>query len=194
MIAVFCMSKSIDTLASAVDNLEVDDIILRALLVSGKVSHACQLLLDNYIWMASLGLVSADTKPLVRAASRFSVLALVFRLIRNVYDIVRIVNASSRQSEVRVKSLDNSVREKSLDSSSMLTSNGCVRHGLLNCVLLRRRQVFVDVVNNLLDIPLALSGLTAVCLSEGSRGLLGVISSYLSVLVVWNPVLKLIPS
>ena len=191
MIVVLCMGKSIDTITSAIDNLEVDDIMLRALLVAGKVSQACQLLLDNYIWIASLGLVSVDTKPLIKLASRFSVLALMFRLTRNVYDIVRIVNASSRQAEVREKSLDCSLREKSL---TMLTSNGCVRHGLLNCVLLRRRQVFVDVAKNLLDIPLALSGIAAVRLSEGSRGLLGVVSSYLSVLVVWNPALKLIPS
>ena len=200
MIAVLCMGKSIDTIKSAIDNMEVDDVMLRTLLIAGKVSQACQLLLDNYIWIASLGRVSVDTKPLVKLASRFSFLALVFRLARNVYDIVRIVNASSRQAEVREKSLDCSVREKSLDCSvrekslTMLTSNGCVRHGLLNCVLLRRRQVFVDVAKNLLDIPLALSGIAALRLSEGSRGLLGVVSSYLSVLVVWNPALKLIPS
>lgn len=192
-VTVLCLGKSIDVFASAIDNLEVDDAMLRSLLIAGKVTHACQLMLDNYIWMSSIGLVSVNTKPVVRAATYFWALTLLLRLTRNVFDLVHIMDASSRQAVVREKSCDNG---SALINSrmEMTTSNGCVQHGLLNCVLRRRRQVFVDVAKNILDIPLVLSSLQIGQLSVGLQALFGVISSFLSVLVVWNPSLKLIPS
>ena len=190
---VLCLSKSLSVLTSAVDSLEVDDAVLRTLLIATKVSHACQILLDNYVWLSSIGLVSVDSKPLVKAAAHLWVLTLILRLTRNVSDLVHIMNASNRQSLAREKSCDNGV---ALVNSGweMTSSSGCVRHGLLNCVLLRRTQVFVDITKNLLDIPLAMSKLQIGHLSVGLQALFGMLGSFLSVLVVWNPALRQIPS
>ena len=190
---VLCLSKSLSVLTSAVDSWEVDDAVLRTLLIATKVSHACQILLDNYVWLSSIGLVSVDSKPLVKAAAHLWVLTLILRLTRNVSDLVHIMNASNRQSLAREKSCDNGV---ALVNSGweMTSSSGCVRHGLLNCVLLRRTQVFVDITKNLLDIPLAMSKLQIGHLSVGLQALFGMLGSFLSVLVVWNPALRQIPS
>ena len=54
--------------------------------------------------------------------------------------------------------------------------------------------VFVDITKNLLDIPLALSKLQIGHLSVGQQALFGMLGSFLSVVVVWNPALRLIPS
>ena len=94
-LTVLCLTKSLSVLTSAVDSLEVDDTILRTLLIATKVSHAGQILLDNYVWLSSIGLVSVDSKPLVKAAAHSWVLTLILRLTRNVSDFIRIMNASS---------------------------------------------------------------------------------------------------
>ena len=106
---VLWLSKNLSILTSAVDSLEVDDAVLRTLLIATKVSHAGQILLDNYVWLSSIGLVSVDSKPLVKAAAHLWLLTLILRLARNVSDLVHITNASSRQSLVREKSCDNDV-------------------------------------------------------------------------------------
>ena len=136
---VLCLSKNLSVLTSAVDTLEVDDAVLRTLLIATKVSHAGQILLDNYVWLSSIGLVSVDSKPLVKAAAHLWLLTLILRLTRNVSDLVHITKASSRQSLVREKSCDNGVALVNA-GWEVMSSSDCVRHGLLNCVLLRRTQ------------------------------------------------------
>ena len=97
-LTVLCLSRSLSVLTSAV---------LRTLLIATKVSHAGQIVLDNYVWLSSIGLVSVDSKPLVKAAAHSWVLTLILLLTRNVSDLVHIMNASSRQSLVRERSCDN---------------------------------------------------------------------------------------
>ena len=100
-LTVLCLSKNLSVLTSAVDSLEVDDAVLRTLLISTKVSHAGQILLDNYVWLSSIGLVSVDSKPLVKAAAHLWLLTLILQLTRNVSDLVHIMNPSSQQTLVR---------------------------------------------------------------------------------------------
>jgi len=56
------------------------------------------------------------------------------------------------------------------------------------------RPVVIDTLKNVTDLFLPLATLGYVQTSDGFQGLMGMISSYMSLLAVWNPAFKLSPS
>ncbi len=174
-----------DLLQGAVRSMQLDDVILKLTLTLSKVNQAAYLAVDHLIWAGKIGLADTNTKKWAKVSARFWLVTLTFNLIRNVYDIYLI--------SLKYLALQRRRAKQSINGS---TSYGPKEreHSVVKRCLTENKPVVVDVVKNLADLTLPLSSLGYLNTSAGFQGIMGVISSFLAVMVVWDPLLKLTPS
>ena len=162
---------------SAMKSMTVSDILLRTCLVCAKLTQACYLLVDHYVWMGKTGLITVDSKVWGPRAARFWLITIIFNLIRDLYDIATVIDNEQRRQR----------RQKG--SNSPTGSSSTVLIALLN-----NKPLMVDVTKNVTDLFLPLAILNLVQVSGGFEGLMGMISSIMGILPVWNTQYKLSPS
>jgi len=180
------LGTSIELFHSVMMHTKLRDAVLRFSLVCSKLSLACYLLVDHLVWAAKLSLVAADASKLGRIAARLWLISLVAGLIRDVTEILRAVRtevAKRREQEQRrvvnhTRDDEYSLTQQSLSLISRLTA---------------KRPLLVDCVKNVTDLFLPSAALGYVTASDGFQGIMGMISSYMSILTVWDPALKLSP-
>jgi peroxin-11B len=160
---VLRIGKSADMFQGAVKSLSVQDFLHKLCLVIAKTSQGAYLLLDNYIWFGKQGLINVDTKKYGPRAAAFWLVTLFFSLIRNVYDILNILENESRRRK-----------------------RGEVGGNWMDCAG-RHKPIIVDTVKNITDLFLPLSILQYINTSTGFQGLMGMISSIMGILVTWDP-------
>ena len=106
-----------------------------------------------------------------RRAAAFWLVTLMFNILRNIYDIINILENEARR------------RKKGESQGNWIECAG------------RHKPVIVDTVKNLTDLVLPLSILNYINTSSGTQGLMGMISSLMGILVTWEPnKFKLSPS
>ena len=177
------MGKSLDMLQGAFRNLSEPGTLIRFCLVVAKVNQAIYLLVDHYVWMTKTGLVKANSKELAKLAAKFWLVTLLANLVRNLYDIVNIVAHEKQRHRLAIDKRNGDVREV---------------EGVANGNVTGTHQVAgINAVTSVLkiaDLFLPLSSLKYIGISDGTQGILGMISSYMGILTVWDPTLKMVPS
>ena len=182
------LGKSIDLLQGALANANLSDNAIRLCLVVGKLSQACFLLVDNVLWASKLGLLTGvDAAKLNRISARLWLVSIVAGLARDMVDLARITRMELKKQ-----------RQKDTSGGSDLTVG--IRHNRsysdVASVLLRisaHRPLLVDTTRNVADFFLPTATLGYIPTSDGFQGLMGIISSYLGILAIWDPALKLSP-
>jgi len=184
---VLRLGNSVELLHSALMYTKLRDTALRLCLVSSKLSLALYVVADHAVWAAKLGLVAADASKLARIAARFWLISIVAGLLRNIIEISRAFRTEiSKRREVRQRlavasqtsDVQCSLLQQSLDILSRVAAN---------------RPLLVDCVKNVADVFLPSASLGYITTSDGFHGLMGMISSYMAILTVWDPALKLSP-
>ena len=150
------------------------DNILRVLIMCRRITYALYYIIDHITWAARLGLYKATPKEWSKFQAKFWIVALVFSLLRNLYDILNLIF-------VPKKKLDGG--EESYSQGSSVASR-----------LMSRPQVLIETVKNSADFLLPFNVMGIIELNVGLAGLLGLISSIAGAIPVWNPNMKLKPS
>ena len=178
----------------ALKTLHLPDIIMRLSLTFAKIGTACYLVSDNIIWASKVGLVKMDTKKWSESAARFWLFSLCMVLIRDFYEVYKVLAmAMLRRKNLAKKSRHSSGNGDTHDKSSK--GRPVESHvALVTRCVVENKPLFVDTLKNLCDFPLPMCSLQMLNLSPGTQGILGVISSICGASVVWNPMLKLVPS
>ena len=183
---VLRLGNSAELLHSALLYTKLRDSTLRLCLVCSRLSLACYLFIDHAVWAAKVGLITADSSKLRRIAARLWLLSLTAGLLRDAIEISRALRmeiTKRREVEQRraVASQANdtqySLTEQSIDIIARFAAN---------------RPLLVDCIKNLADIFLPLATLGYIT-SDGLHGLMGMVSSYMAILTIWDPALKLLP-
>jgi len=145
-----------------------------------RLGLACYLLADHVTWAAKLGLVAADASRLGRIAARLWLISLVAALLRDVVEVVRALRTEmiKRRHANHTNDLQYSLMPQSISIVSRIAAN---------------RPLLVDCVKNAADIFLPSATLGYVTIGDWLQGLLGMVSSYMAILTVWDPALKLSP-
>lgn len=185
-LTVLRFGKSLDLLQGALRAIELDSVILKLTLTLSKINQAAYLAVDHLIWAGKIGLAETDTKKWAKVSARFWLVTLFFNLVRNAYDIYLIILKYMALQRRRAKQIMNGQtnygpKEKEGDST-------------LKRTLVENKPVVIDVVKNLADVTLPLSSLGYLNTTVGFQGAMGIISSIMGILVVWDPLLKLNPS
>lgn len=150
------------------------DNVLRLLILCRRITYAIYYVIDHITWAARLGLYKANPKEWSKFQAKFWLIALVFGLLRNLYDILNLVF-------VPVKKHDS--EEQSFAQGSSVISR-----------VTSRPQVLLDTVKNSADFLLPFNVMGLIELNVGLAGLLGLISSIAGAIPVWSPNMKLKPS
>ena len=174
-ISVLRIGKSLDMVQGAIKSFYLQDSLLRLTLTLSKLNQACYLFVDHLIWAGKVGLVETNTKKWARVSARFWLVTIICNLVRNVYDICRLMNIYT----LRKKKKD---EEKDRRPSSVGTC------------LSENKPIVADVIKNVSDLMLPLSSLGYIKTSVGFQGVMGILGSLVGVLVVWNPSLKQSPA
>jgi len=174
------LGNSMELLHSALMYVKLRDTALRLCLVSNRLSLACYLLADHAVWAAKLGLIAADASKLGRIAARFWLISLIAGLLRDIIEISRALQTevTKRRVASQTNDVQYSLLPQSLDVISRLAAN---------------RPLLVDCIKNVADLFLPTAALGYITTSDALHGIMGMISSYMAILTLWDPALKLCP-
>ena len=171
---MFRLGKSFDHLRSAFHTIHLKDPILRFLITFAKINRFLFLFLDHLVWAGRVRLVTIDNKQWTVRSARFWFLAVLFGLLRDVYDFF----VALRVEQTRLKHDSTGAKKTLKNALSRTVSNN--------------PALVLDLVKNSTDIFLPLSHLPAgSCLSQGFVGIMGVVASACSLVALWNESLKL---
>ncbi len=166
--------------------MELDNIILKLSLTLSKINQAAYLAVDHLIWAGKIGLADTDTKKWARVSARFWLVTIFFSLVRNIHDIYFIV--------MKTLALQRRKAKLSVNGNANYGPSERENSSVITKCLSENKPVVADTIKNLADLTLPLSSLGYLNTTAGFQGLMGIISSCIAVMVVWNPMLKLSPS
>ncbi|KAH3835611.1 peroxisomal membrane protein 11B-like [Dreissena polymorpha] len=180
--------RSLDFIQGALKSIHLKDGVLRLTLTLSKINQAFYLLFDHFLWFHNVGAVKLDKQYWSDVSSRFYLATLLLNLSRDFYGIYQVIEEELALGESR----GNSSGAYQNGEASPRTS----RQRKVNVldVLHQNIPLIMDTIKNLFDLAIPMSALQMVHLSPQKQGLFGIISSFLALLVVWNPTLKLVPS
>ena len=133
------------------------------------------------MWAAKLGLTATDASALGRIAARLWLLSLIAALLRDVFEICRALRTEltkHRHTNHTVADFNYSLMPLSVSVISRIAAN---------------RPLLVDCVKNAADIVLPLATLGYINVGDWLQGVMGMVSSYMAILTIWDPALKLSP-
>lgn len=160
--AVLRLGKSFEMLYAAKDAMYIKDFILQTCLTLARISSACFLFLDHILWLHRVKAIHIDIKPISKICNQFWLLSMVINLMRNAYDWHRIYQHHNQQR--------------------MRTTEVYVPETL---------PTLMDTVRNTFDILVPMNGLQYAHVPGVVQGATGVVSSLISIMVIWNDKYKL---
>ena len=149
----------------AVKGSQVQDPLIRLCIVVARMSRAVYFLYDILNWCCRVTLISGNAKEYAIKAAPFWFVAVVFSIIRDLYEIINYV------LRAQAKKKDPSVQD-------------CIS---------RRPDIVVDTLKNICDLLIPLKIWGKININEGKIGFLGLISSLCGILSIVNPKYKLTP-
>lgn len=174
---LFRFGKSIESLRAAQRAINLQNYLLSLTLTTSHANKAFYLLLDHYIWMGKVGLISTDLKMWTDSANKFWLASLLMAFGRDVYSLYVDME----------RSLQNRKYERGLDGSESLPATFLK-------VLKRNPQATIDIIKNGCDIVIPATSLGYTNFNNGVVGLCGVLSSILAAVQIAKPSLKLKPN
>ncbi|KAF4525493.1 hypothetical protein B566_EDAN002353 [Ephemera danica] len=177
------LGRFLDVLYGALSTMKHCDATIRITLTLAKISHAVFLLTDHLLWLGRAGLARVDNKKWSRISNKYWLYAITMNLLRDAYEICRIVNADPR--------LQAMIRGGQLSYASTFQSAFYI--ALIECMK-DHKDIVIDTVKNACDMFIPMTALGYTKLSPGLVGILGVVSSVAGILSMLNPLFKLSPA
>ncbi|CRK93704.1 CLUMA_CG007232, isoform A [Clunio marinus] len=179
--------KSLEVFYGALKSIHYSDAWLAFTITVNKISQSIFLFTDHIIWLARSGLVKdIDTVKWSQRSNKYWVLSLVMSIVRDIYEINRVVASLSSYKEVT-----SCIALSLLSIRSSKDANRCLT--TLFDFLITYKHLTIDTVKNCCDLFIPLTSMGYIKVSPRVVGLLGMISSIAGLIVVLNPQCKLTP-
>lgn len=169
------LGRCIESLYGALSSMHYNDITVRFTATLSKIANALYLLCDHILWAARAGVADINTDKWGRIANKYWLYSVVMNLVRDFYEINRILEISRRKAGSRL-----AVRAVNTPALYLIAS--------------QHKDVLVDTVKNVCDVFIPMAALGYMKLSPGVVGLLGVVSSLAGIITIIDPMYKLCPS
>lgn len=180
--------KSLEVFHGALKSIHLSDAWLAFTLTVNKICSSIFLLTDHIIWLSRSGLIKdIDTNKWQQRSNKYWVISLVMSIVRDVYEINRVVASFSSYKNLSTCIASSVVSIRSPKDVSVCVSSVCD-------FLVTYRHLTIDTIKNCCDIFIPLNGMGYTKLSPRVIGLLGMISSIAGLIVILNPQCKLTPS
>ena len=173
---------------SARKTIHIEDDFLRYILTATSLNQACYLFFDNLLLLENMGFFKLkNSSKFNEWCTKFWLMTSILSLARDLYDIINQIES-------------NRLRLKQQNHHKSNNNNKNIKFNRLGTVLNHLRLLFItnpnlmlDTTKNLFDIFLPLSFLKYVNLSPGTQGAVGLISSLLNIISIWDSKYKLTP-
>ncbi|XP_075216009.1 peroxisomal biogenesis factor 11ab isoform X2 [Lycorma delicatula] len=186
------LGRCIDVLYSSLTTINYTEPMVRLTSTLSKITNGLYLLCDHVLWAARAGLADINTAEWGTTANRYWLFSIYCNLIRDVYEIFRII--SLYNNKVNKSKSIKTVCGYSQNTSRITYNNYQSGNKMLLNILSEHKDVVLDTVKNSCDVFIPLTSLGFVKLSPGTIGMLGTISSIISIIVLIDPLSKLTPS
>jgi peroxin-11B len=189
---VLRLAKSHDMLEASLKSIHLDNPFLRVFITFTNINQACYLVLDNLLWLNSMGVVNLKEKATIinEWSNKFWLFSSILYLGRDLNDLFALVQKEKLNSDSK-KTMNHHVQKGTRRNQRMI--NRLLKFATIIILNKQNHQLLIDTIKNVFDIVLPLSTLNYIKTSAGTQGLCGLISSLLSLLVVWDARYKLKP-
>ncbi|CAF0790700.1 unnamed protein product [Brachionus calyciflorus] len=193
---VLRFAKTHEMLMSALNSIHNQDYFYRYILTLCNINQACYLILDNILWLNSIGTLNLkNKKPLNDWCNKFWLFSSILYLARDIHDLISIFQAFDEEMKRKNDPWQKYTLNEQSGAYTSAKSNVYKTQLLkkLRLILSNQKNIplLLDTAKNVADIFLPLNSLDFIKLSPGAQGLLGLISSIISLMVVWDSKLKL---
>lgn len=203
---VLRIGKSVEFFRAAQKSVHLSDPFLQFTITFANINKASYLLIDHLLWMHRIGLVEVNSKYYGHLSSRFWLATLILSLSTDLYAICGVVGTLLGTDATKVSlASDEAVKQCSNGSVSGTRpsheTNGNSNHSVHRATTLKQvvmtlfryhLGLILDILKNSADLFLPLSYLGHINISSGLQGLLGLISSMIGVLTVWDSKYKMV--
>jgi len=159
---VFRLLKSLSYVQAAWKTMgQEEDSVVQSTGVVQNICLALWLYYDHIIWAAKIGLVQKDVAPQTRKANIFWLIAMIMGIVKSAYqlNITQQLSLSTQKPEA------------------------------LDALNKRKQEYVLELLRNLLDVPIPLTALNqqaAAAIPTGIVGLCGTITSIIGMQQVWS--------
>eukprot|EP00057_Strongylocentrotus_purpuratus_P020376 XP_011674850.1 PREDICTED: peroxisomal membrane protein 11B isoform X1 [Strongylocentrotus purpuratus] len=200
------IGKSVEFFRAAQKSVHLSDPFLQFTITFANINKASYLLIDHLLWMHRIGLVEVNSKYYGHLSSRFWLATLILSLSTDLYAICGVVGTLLQTDMSTKMSLDSDEAVKQCSNGSISgtrpshETNGNSHHGVHTTTMKQvvmtlfryHLGLILDILKNSADLFLPLSYLGHINISSGLQGLLGLISSVIGVLTVWDSKYKMV--
>ena len=161
------------------------------------INQTGYLILDNLAWLHQIGVIKLKKYEKINECSnKFWLASSIFYVARDLYEILNEIETNidkKRQAQSkRLPSFSNEHKKcnKKLQAAKRVLY---VLLSHLRLLFINNPNLMLDTIKNVTDLFLPLASLNYIKLSPGTQGALGLVSSLISLLTVWDSKYKLNP-
>lgn len=184
---------------NALNTIHLPDHFYRYVLTFCNLNQACYLILDNILWLNAIKVLKIKNKEKISIwCNKFWLFSSILYLSRDFHDLIglfSLINERTKRQNDPLKKyrLDEQSGAYTSTTRTARTTEKLNGLNILRIILSNKKNLplLLDTIKNVSDIFLPLSSLGFIKLSPGIQGLLGLISSLLSLMCVWDSTLKL---
>lgn len=170
---MFRIGKSFHHFHVALKTIHLHNPVQQLLVTLARINRGLYLLMDHIVWVGKVKLLDVNTAKWSHAAARFWLLAVIFSLCRDLYELWAALMVE--RSRLR--------HDTTGGSQTLRTALERTAHN--------NPAIVMDTVKNVTDVFLPLQSLEFINLPGGVIGLLGVVSSLCNLASIWEGTLKL---
>lgn len=169
--------RFIDSLHTALRTVNHTDKTIKFCVTFSKIAHSLYLLCDHFIWLSKRSLIQINTTKWSQASNKYWLLSIILNLVRDAVELNNLLQAM--------------LKKKILNTLNRKVSPRDVFTGEAVQFVRSHKDLLIDTVKNSCDIILPLTNLGFIRLSPGTIGVVGMVSSVLSLYTLMDQRAKL---
>ncbi|CAG2163426.1 unnamed protein product [Oppiella nova] len=186
------LGRCVDVLHSSMQTMHLPDPTLRVTLTLSRIASSLYLLCDHMLWLSSTGLFpSVHSKQWSEWSNKFWLYSIAMNLVRDVYEISNILKANNYVNSQkhyfghssRIDVIPPNILNPTQDQYLQIIE-----------WIIKHKNVCIDTLKNFCDIWIPMTSLGHTRLSAQTIGFLGLLSSLIAILQVFDYAYRLSPS
>lgn len=168
-----------DQLYSSLKSTQLYDPVFRTTLATSKLWGSLQLFSEHVLWLQNMGIITVEKQTWIDRANRFWLYSVTFNLLRDFYELICVI-----QQRKRRRSEESELLDSKPDSKLTAPLTWIKKNPKLSC----------DLIKNTCDFCIPYSYDKKIVLHPIIIGLLGMTSSALGILQIYDKNYMLSPN
>ncbi|VVC24737.1 Hypothetical protein CINCED_3A014722 [Cinara cedri] len=166
-----------DSLHAALLTVNHPDIIIKYCVTFSKIAHSLYLLCDHFIWLNRNNFIQINAISWGQVGNKYWLLSIVMNLVRDTMELNNLMKAILKKKILNTLNRNVTPKEVFTKEAVHFVSN--------------HKDLLIDTVKNSCDLMLPLTNLGIIKLSPSTIGVIGMISSLLSLYTLMDKSAKL---